>query len=51
MKETKIETLGPIPFTFKEKNILNQAKEKHGGNWHDFILYLARSYIKGGANE
>jgi hypothetical protein len=23
-----------------------KAKEKHGGNWHDFVLDLARRYLR-----
>lgn len=41
-----------LVFEDKEHKILTQAKEKHGGNWHDFVLDLSRDYIKkGGEND
>ena len=30
----------------KEHLILMKAKQRHGGNWHDFILDLARRYLE-----
>ena len=40
-----------IAYADNEFKIIAEAKEIHGGNWHDFILDLARNYLnrmKGG---
>lgn len=34
-----------LPFEDKEFRIIEQAKDKSGSNWHDFILDLCREYI------
>jgi len=33
-----------IVFEDKEYNVILQAKEKHGGNWHDYLLDVSRNY-------
>jgi len=38
-----------ISFEDKEHKILEDIKKIHGGNWHDFILDLARFYKHGQA--
>lgn len=34
-----------IVFDDKEYTFVEKAKEKHKGNWHDFLLDLSRNYL------
>ncbi len=34
-----------ITYEDKTYKVVSDAKKKHGGNWHDFILDLARKYL------
>lgn len=40
-------TMKRLNITFEDKNflILEKAKEKHSGNWHDFIIDVVRYYL------
>jgi len=37
-------------FEKEEHEFISKIKDEHGGNWHDFLLDLARAYheMKGG---
>jgi len=35
-----------ITYEDKEHKVIEDAKNLHGGNWHDFILDMSRSYSK-----
>jgi len=39
-------------FEEEEHGIISKIKEKHGGNWHDFLMDIAREYeMKGGKDN
>jgi len=40
-----------VQFEDKEHKLLEDVKKIHGGNWHDFILDLARLYKLGKEKE
>jgi len=40
-----------IAFEDKEFKKIEKIKETHGGNWHDFILDIARKYSEEIENE
>jgi len=39
-----VRSLNQITFSDEEFEMIAVSKEKHGGNWHDFILDVVRFY-------
>ena len=41
-----MKTTPQLSWEDNEHSIIMQAKEKHGGGWREFLLDLAREYLK-----